>query len=241
MELRALLEAAAEDPAGDRQSLYAALLASPLHVRVPAATPFTVTNPQTGQSAVPAFLTAMEAEAFWREAVPGSNIAVEAISLQRLAGAVLTKGGLVIDPTGASLLIGRAELITLAAGEVPGEFAAWMREPARLGRQPAEVSERLRRSQVHVLVGKGEVGEAPRLYLLEKSEDGTLAVPCFSSPETLAQFAQVRRLFDGGETGYAAGIVSGDHCLQVAAGLGAYVLIDPEAPWETQLEPPLLM
>jgi hypothetical protein len=200
---------------------------------------YALTQPDTGLRAVPAFVTATGAEEFWAEAAPGRPVTgIAAMPFVALAAAARMVGSVVLEPAGDGVLLDRADLAQLALGELPGEFAAWLREMGRLGRTATESLSRLRRTQVHVITGKG-AGDEQRLYLLEKSEDGTIAVPCFSAAETLAQFAQVRGLFDGHHD-YAVAMVSGEHCLRVAAGLGAYVLVDPESPWETQLEPTLL-
>jgi hypothetical protein len=236
MELRGLLKAAAE-PGRDRRQVYAALLAADLYVRAPARTPLAVLQPDTGRRAVPAFLQQDEAERFWAQAT-AEPIPVERAPLVELARAALPVGSLVIDPGGIDFLLNRAELMHLSRAEIPGEFAAYLRDLGRLSRRPAEVAGRLRRTLVHVIAGPGPDGQ-PRLYLLEKSDDGTLAVPCFSSAESLAQFAEVRRLFEGHHN-LSVAMVEGGHVLQVASGMGAYVLIDPESPWETQLEPTFL-
>jgi hypothetical protein len=170
--------------------------------------------------------------------VPGRPVqGIAAVPFAALAAAARPVGSVVLDPAGDGVLLDRAELAQLAVGEIPGEFTAWLREMGRLARTATDTLGRLRRAQVHVITG-GQ-GDEQRLYLLEKSEDGTMAVPCFSAAATLAQFAEVRGLF-GGHHDYAIALVSGEHCLRVAAGLGAYVLLDPESPWETQLEPSLL-
>ena len=216
-----------------------ALLASQVFVRAPMERLFAVTQPDSGRRAVPAFRAEADGQAFWSRVAPGQPLELVAVDLPLLAAEAKRVGGLLVDPDGEALLLDRADLTMLAAGEVPGEFAAWLRGWGRLVHQPGEVLARLRRTHVHVITGRGPGDEAPRIYLLEKSEDGTLAVPCFSSPETLAQFAQVRRLFEG-QGGYAVALVDGPYCLRAAAGLGAYVIVDPESPWEIQLEPTLL-
>jgi hypothetical protein len=219
--------------------LYAALLASRLYVRAPLERLYAVTQPDNGRRALPAFLSEAEGRAFWGQVAPGHPVALAAVDFPQLAAEARKAGALLVDPAGAGLLLDRAELTLLAVGEIPGEFAAWLRGWGRLNHRPAEVLARLRRTYVHVLTGRARGQESPRIYLLEKSEDGTLAVPCFSSPETLAQFAQVRRFFEG-DSGYAVALVDGEYCLRAASGLGAYVLVDPESPWEVQLEPALL-
>lgn len=241
LDLRAELQAAAQPPGGDSRRLYAALLASQLYVRAPLARRYAVSQPDTGRRALPAFLTAGEGASFWSQVAPGQPVALEPVDFPALAAEARQVGGLLVDPAGFALLLDRSELMQLAAGEIPGEFAAWLRGWGRLKQQPAEVLSRLRRTYVHVLTGRarGEGDSAPRIYLLEKSEDGTVAVPCFTTPETLAQFAQVRRLFEG-DAGYAVALVDGEYVLRAANGLGAYLLIDPESPWETQLAPMML-
>lgn len=237
MDLRAELEALAQHPGRDRRQCYAALLGSSVYVRAPGPRLHLVTNPETGRRAVPAFLSTDEARAFWAQVTPGAPVALEEITFVALAGQARELGDVVIDPAEVNLVLTRAEVMQLAAGEIPGEFAAWMRQLDRLGRRPEEVMSRLRRAYVHVITGKGS-GDEQRLYLLEKSEDGTLAVPCFTSRETLTQFAEVRRLFEGYHD-HAVALVEGAHCLRVASGMGAYILVDPESPWETQVEPSL--
>ncbi len=238
MDLRAELDAVAQEPERDRRALYRALLTAQLYVRAPAAAMYAVAQPETGLRSVPAFLTADEAIWFWSMVIKGKDHEAEPTSLRELATGAARVGGLVLDPAGAAVVVDRADLLQLAAGEVPGELTAWLRDLGRLGREPSEIIGRLRRSHVHVITGKGPDQE-PRLYLLERSEDGTLAVPCFSSRETLLQFVQVRRLFEGHHDD-AVSLVDGAYCLRAASGMGAYVLIDPESPWETQLEPTLL-
>lgn len=215
------------------------LLASQLFVRAPAERLFAVTQPETGRRAVPAFRQEVEGLAFWARVAPGHSVELVAVDLPVLAAEAKRVGGLLVDPDGEGLLLDRADLTMLAAGEVPGEFATWLRGWGRLDHQPSEVLARLRRTHVHVITGHEPREESSRLYLLEKSEDGTLAVPCFSSAASLAQFAQVRRLFEG-QSSYAVALVDGPYCLRAAAGLGAYVVVDPESPWEVQLEPTLL-
>lgn len=238
MDLRAELARAAES--GNRRPLYPALLAATVYVRQPAGEPALLTRPDTGERALPAFVTAEDAAAFWAQATGGRTAAVEAAPFVAVAAAARGAGhAVVVDPAGAGLVLDRAELGALAAGELPGEFAAWLQQMGRMGRSSAEVTAHLRKVHVHVLTSRPEPGQAPRLYLLEKSQDGALAVPCFSSAQSLAQFVQVRRLAEQGG-GQVVALVSGEYCLQVAVGLGAYVLIDPESPWETQVEPSLL-
>lgn len=239
MDLRAELQAAAQRAGGDSRPLYAALLASQLYVRTPLERQYVVSQPETGRRALPAFLTAEEGRAFWQQVAPGQAVELAFVDFPVLAAEARRVGGLLVDPAGTGLLLDRSELTLLAAGEIPGEFASWLQGWGRLSHQPAEVLARLRRSHVHVLTSRAAGESEPRIYLLEKSEDGTLAVPCFSSPETLAQFAQVRRLSEGG-SGYAVALVEGEYCLRAASGLGAYLLVDPESPWEVQLEPTLL-
>jgi hypothetical protein len=237
MDLRAELAQVAEGR--ERRTLYPALLAATVYVRQPAHAPAALTRPDTGERAVPAFVTAADAARFWAEVSGGRPVAVEPVAFAALAAAARGVGRVVLDPAGAGVVLDRAELGALAVGEVPGELTDWLRQVGRLGRSSAEVTARLRKVHVHVLTTRNEPGQEPRLYLLEKSEDGTLAVPCFSSAQTLAQFAQVRRLAEqGGQQ--AVALVTGEHCLRVAAGMGAYVLFDPESPWETQIEPPLI-
>lgn len=239
MDLRAALQAAGSESGGEKRPLYAALLASRLFVRAPLERRYAVTQPQTGQRAVPAFLTAGEGEAFWHQVAPGLPVDLVEVDFPALAAEARQVGGLLVDPGETALLLDRGELTLLAAGEIPGEFAAWLRGWGRLGHEPTEVLSRLRRTYVHVITGRDRGEESPRIYLLEKSEDGTMAVPCFSSAETLAQFGQVRRLFEG-DASYAVALVDGEYCLRVAAGLGAYLLVDPESPWEVQIEPTLV-
>lgn len=239
MDLRAHLQAAARHTGGDSRPLYASLLASRLFIRAPLERLYAVTQPDTGRRALPAFVADEEAQAFWQQAAPGQPIETAAVDFPALAGEARKVGGLLVDPAGIGMLLDRAELTLLAKGEIPGEFAAWLRGWGRLNHQPADVLARLRRTCVHVITGRNQGESAPRIYLLEKSEDGTMAVPCFTSPETLAQFAQVRRLFEG-TTSYAVALVDGEYCLRAASGLGAYVLVDPESPWEVQLEPTLV-
>lgn len=236
MDLRAELRAAADDPQHDRRRLYRLLAQSTLHVRTPM-NRWVVTNPETGGRAVPVFLSSEEATRFWSLIGPEGTISVGAVSLPEVAEQAVGIGAVVVEPGDAGVVIDRGALKQLAAGEIPGEFAAWMRDLGQLGRHPDEVLARLKRTHVFVLTGRAE-GEDQRLYLLTKSEDGTTAVPCFSGRETIAQFSQVRRLFEGTQA-YGVALYRGDECLRVAASLGAYVLIDPESPWETQLEPPL--
>lgn len=239
MDLRPLLETYADVPGTrERRPLYTALLAATVFVRAPLAAGYALTRPDTGQRAVPAFLSADEARSFWLQVAPGHAIEVEAVPFVDMAAQSRKVGGAVLDPGGAGLLLDRAEVTQLASAEVPGDLSVWLSDLGRLGRRPAEVMERLKRAHVHVITGRGPNQES-RLYLLEKSDDGTLAVACFSSPETLAQFAEVRRLFEGHHD-YAVALVDGEYCLRAAAGLGAYILIDPESPWETQLEPTLM-
>lgn len=237
MDLRALLAAAADEGA-DRRTAFRHLLDSVLWVRRPAEGLLAVTSPETGQRAIPAFLAEQDARRFWQSLGAAPDMIAEPIAFRELAGAARGVGAVVLDPEGAGLLVTRSELLPLAAGTVPGEFGAWLSELGRLGRSPGEVEARLRRNHVHVIASKGAQGSEPRLYLLEKSQDGTMAVPCFSTAATLAQFVQVRRLFEG-EHGYAVAMLTGEQCLSIASALGAYVLIDPESPWETQLEPKL--
>lgn len=237
MDLRAQLEAARQS-SGDSRPLYGALLASQLYIRAPLERLYAVTQPETGRRALPAFLSEAGGEAFWAQVAPGQPVELVAVDFPLLAAEARRVGALLVDPLEAGLLVGRSELTQLAAGEIPGGFTAWLQGWSRVNHQPAEVLARLRKSHVHVITGRPEGDEAPRLYLLEKSEDGTLAVPCFSSPESLAQFAQVRRLFESGSH-YAVALVDGEYCLRAASGLGAYLLVDPESPWEIQLEPAL--
>ncbi len=222
--------------AEDRRPVYGALLAGVLYVREPVERLWAVSQPGTKNRALPAFLTPGEGEAFWSAAATGQPVTMTSMPFQQLADAARQVGGLLIDPAGVGLLLDRAELTQLAAGEIPGEFTAWLQGWGRLQERTGEVIARLRRSHVHVITGRS--GESQRLYLLERSDDGTVAVPCFSSAETLAQFARVRRLFDG-DPAYAVALVSGETCLRAASGLGAYLLLDPESPWELQVEPSL--
>jgi hypothetical protein len=238
MDLREELAAAAEDAARPRQPLYRALLAAEVWAAGPGVDAYALTQPETGRRAVPAFLTEEAARTFWAGAAPGRAVPLAQMRFAELAANARTVGAVVLDPAGAGVLLDRAELAQLAAEEVPGEFGDWLRAPDRLGRASAEVLARLRRAHVQVITGKAG-DEEQRLYMLEKSEDGTLAVACFSSPETLAQFAEIRRLSQK-DAGYGVALVTGEHCTRVAAGMGAYVLLDPESPWETQLEPTLL-
>jgi hypothetical protein len=220
--------------AGDRRSLYTTLLAANVHVaQDPGLPPLALTQRETGQRAVPAFLTLADAQAFWAGAAPGRTITVRQAPFVEVATAA---GGMLVDPADLAIELNRTELTYLSIGELPGEFAQWLQELGRLSRSTAEIARRLRQTYVYAMTGRGPTGEN-RLYLLEKSEDGTMAVACFSSPESLAQFADVRRLPDSGE--YQVAFLPGDKVLQTAGGLGAYVLIDPESPWETQLEPTL--
>jgi hypothetical protein len=227
MDLREALVAGGEE-------LYRQLLAATVWVRRPGEAGYhTVSRPDTGLRAVPAFVTEEEARAGWgAEAEPMAFVALAA-AVARPVGAV------VLDPLGSGVVLGRSELTFLANAEMPGAFSAWLREPGRLGRAPSAVVARLRRTHVHVITSRGGEGAEPQLFLLEKSQDGTLAVPCFAAPESLAQFAEVRRL-PGDGTDRAIGLLPGEQVLRVAAAMGAYVLIDPESPWETQVEPTLL-
>lgn len=238
MDLRAELTAVAQDPERSRRTAYAELLTVTLHVRGPQLLRYAVTDPGTGRRALPAFLNKEDAGRFWALAAPGAVVTLEAIGLRALAGEARQVGALVIDPAEINLVLDRAELLPLSAGQIPGRFAVWLQELGRLGRSAAEVIAQLRHAHVHVITGKAPDGDS-QFYLLEKSEDGTQAVPCFSSVQSLTQFAEVRRLFEGHHD-YAVALVDGAYCLQAAAGMGAYVLIDPESPWETQLEPTLL-
>lgn len=236
MDLRTALHHVSQDGTEQgRRQLYHALLGAELVVRGPDPERWAVSRPDGGRRAVPAFLTEAEARAFWERATPGQPIALE---WRPFLGLASEARAIVLDPLAAGVLLDRSELKQLAAGEIPGDFAAWMRDFARLQRLPAEVAARLKQAHLHVLTGPGPEGR-PQLYLLSKSDDGTTALPCFSSAETLAQFADVRRLREG-ETRYGAALYSGSDCLRIAAGLGAYVLVDPESPWETQIDPPLL-
>jgi hypothetical protein len=235
MDLRTEI-ALAQSEGYDRDALYAALLASTLYVRTPTST-FGVSQPDTGRLALPAFLEEAEAISFWAVATPEQQPTIVSMGFPAIAEAGRSVGALVIDPMAGGLLLDRAELTHLAAGEMPGAFTAWLRSLDRLARQSSEVITQLRGSHVHVITGRGADGEQ-RVYLLEKSEDGTQAVACFSSPATLAQFADVRRLFEGHHD-YAVGLVTGAQVMRMASGLGAYILIDPESPWETQVEPTL--
>lgn len=231
----------AEEPGGDRLALYRALVQGRLVLRGPDPARWTLQNPETGQRGLAAFLSRDEAERFWGSLTPGTSVELVELAGPGAASAALTVGNLVIQPHGPAITAGRAELRQLAEGEAPGDFAAWIRQWGRLERTPAEVVSRFRRAHVYVLSGQAADGAA-RLYLLEKSDDGTQAVPCFSDPGTLAQFAQVRRIATEG-TGagaYRVALYHGRECLRVAAGLGAFVLIDPESPWETQIDPPLI-
>lgn len=237
MELAAVLAAADPDSRADRSRVYAALLTAEVYVRAPADRTPAVTRPDTGQQAVPCFVSPEDAVAFWRQTAPGRPAPVAAVAFGALAGQALAVGAVVLDPLGAGLMIERADLVPLAAGEIPGAFAVYLQELSRLGREPREVLSRLRQAHVHVLTGQDPQG-GQRLHLLEKSEDGTIAVPCFSAPETLAQFGEVRRL--AGDQ-YGVALYSGAEVIRIAAGLGAYILVDPESPWETQLEPSLLL
>lgn len=237
MDIRAELAAAGESEL-ERRGLYAALPMADLYVRMPLGEQWPLTRPNGDGRALAAFLSAAQAEQFWQTAAPGPAVIVEKVPFSRLAEAARPVGGLLVDPPGAALLLDRAELTQLAAGQIPGDLTAWLQGVDRVARQPSEILARVRRAYLHVLTGQG-VGAAPRVYLLEKSEDGTQAVACFSSAATLAQFAAVRRLLQG-EQPYSAALVEGEFCLRAAAGLGAYLLVDPESPWETQLEPQLV-
>lgn len=221
----------------DRRALYTSLMSAHLFLRGPVEQPPAVTDPETGRRAVPVFFTEASARAFWQLVAPGTQVELVRSPFSPLAETGRRVGALVVEPSGENFVLDRGGLLQLSHGEIPGEFAAWLREPGRLGRAGSEVLARLRRSHVHVIAGKDAHGE-PRLYLLEKSEDGTPAVACFSSAESLAQFAQVRRLFEGHHD-YAVALIEGEQCIRAAGGMGAYLLIDPESPWETLIEPTL--
>lgn|GEM_PF-3933994 len=238
MSLRAELRLVGQGEAGDRRKLYGELLAATLYVRAPLERRWVVTQPGSDRRALPVFLTPEEGEAYWSALRPGELVRMAALPFMALAEEGRQVGGLLVDPEGASLLLERSELTHLAAGEIPGEFTAWLRGWGRLQDRTPEVMARLRRGHVYVISGRN--GEGQRLYLLERSDDGSMAVPCFSSAETLAQFAEVRRLFAEGGRGYAVALVEGEYCLRAASGLGAYLLLDPESPWELQIEPTLL-
>ncbi len=214
------------------------LLGATLYMRGPELRAWAVSHPESGRRALAAFLTAGAAAAFWTQATPGRPAEIVGVSMPDLAAEAAAVGSLVVDPLGTGLVLERADLMLLARGEVPGEFSAWLRDLGRLGRQPAEVKARLRGAHVHVITGKAEQNEY-RLYLLGKSDDGSLAVPCFSAAETLAQFVEVRRLREEGRP-IGVAVYAGAEVLRIAAGMGAVVLIDPESPWETHLEPDLL-
>jgi hypothetical protein len=236
MNLRAFLTEAAH-PDGDRAPLYGELFQCQVYVRVPDLSRWTLERPDDGVRALAAFLSAAEATDFWQRVAPGQVVQVAPIAFVKLAAEAARTGSLVLDPGGVGLVLSKGELSLLAVGEIPGELAQWLRQPERLGRTAGEVLSRVRRAHLFTLVGQAPGGEQ-RLYLLEKSEDATLAVPCFSSLDALAQFASVRRLFEG-EQVYATALLPGERCVRTASGLGAYLLIDPESPWEEQLEPGL--
>lgn len=234
----------AEEPDRDHLALYRAVLKVRLALRGPDPAQWTLQNAETGQRALPAFLSRAEAERFWDALTPGSPVELIELAGPAAAAAALPVGNLVLQPQGPAVMVGRAELMQLAEGEAPGDFSAWIRQWSRLERTPAEVLSRLRRAHLYVLTGQAADGAA-RLYLLEKSDDGTQALPCFSDPGTLAQFAQVRRIatesgVGTGSGAYRVALYQGRECLRVAAGLGAFLLIDPESPWETQVDPPLI-
>lgn len=238
MDLNAELQAVMDNPERSRRHLFRALLSAPLYVRGPQIGAWAVVHPGSGQRAVPAFLTAEAAAHFWQQALPDEPH-VQTYPLRDIAQHAVPIGGLVLEPERGGLLLDRADLRQLAVGQVPGEFGAWMRDMGRLGSLPEEVMAELRRSLVHVITGPDESG-AQRVYLLAKStDDGTRAVPCFSSPETLAQFAEIRRLFTDDQR-YAVAMQSGEECIRTAVEIGASLIIDPESAWETTLEPTLL-
>lgn len=244
MDLTRELALAAEDPDRDRLALFRALLQAGLLLRGPDPAQWALQNPESGERGLPAFLTRGEAERFWGRLTPDSKVELLELSAPAAAAAALVAGNLILEPEGPAVALRRAELRQLAAGEAPGEFSAWLRQWGRLERTPAEVVSRLRRAHVYVLTGQAPDG-AERIYLLEKSEDGSQAVPCFSDLGTLTQFAQIRRIATEAGAGAGAGayrvaLYPGHQSLRVAAGLGAYVLIDPESPWETQIDPPLI-
>jgi hypothetical protein len=238
MNLHDLLLAAANQPETKRMALMTALLESNLFARIPAPASWSLTRPGAGQRAVPAFLTYKATEEFWHKVPTGKPLEIAELPFALLAAEALPVGGIVLDPMGADVTIERGELRLLLNHEVPGAFTAWMRGLDRLGRTGLEVMARLRSSHLYTLAGKDADGRQ-RLYLLSKSEDGTQAVACFTSPETLAQFAAVRRLGES-DQGYGVAIYRGEELVQIAQQMGAFLLLDPESPWETQLEPPLL-
>lgn len=238
MDLQAELRAVLENPARNRRTLLRELLTASLYVRGPQGAPWAVVQPETDQRALPAFLSAEAARRFWvQSGVAHPTVETQPITeLARLAAQV---GGLVLEPEQGGLLLDRSDLRQLAVGQVPGEFSAWMRDVSRLGSLPADVMAELRRAHVYVITGPDETG-AQRLYLLAKSsDDGARAVACFSSPEMLAQFAEVRQLFTGNQR-YAVALQSGEETIRTAVEIGASLILDPESAWETTLEPTLI-
>ncbi len=238
MNLHDLLLAAAEQPETKRMALMAALIDATLYARIPAPGSWALTRPGVGQRAVPVFLTQAEADLFWRQIPTGKPLEIAELPFGLLAAEALSVGGLVLDPAGADVLIERGELRLLLNQEIPGQFTAWMQGLDRLGRNEFDVMSRLRRSHLYTLAGK-DGDDQLRLYLLSKSEDGSQAIACFTSPATLAQFAAVRQLGES-DQGYGVAVYQGEELVQIAQQMGVWLLVDPESPWETQLEPPLL-
>jgi len=238
MNLNDRLQAAADQPETQRLSLMAALLGASLFARIPAPGSWALSRPGAGQRAVPAFTTHQAAEEFWGKIPTPQPLEIAELPFGLLAAEALAVGGLVLDPLGADVVVERGELRLLLNHEVPGAFTAWMQGLDRLGRASDDVMARLRGSHLYTLAGK-DPEDRQRLLLLSKSDDGTQAVACFTSAETLAQFAAVRRLGES-DQGYGVAMYQGDELVQIAQQMGAYLLLDPESPWETQLEPPLL-
>lgn len=238
MNLHDLLSAAANQPETKRMALMTALLDATLFARIPAPASWALTRPGTGQRAVPAFVTKEETEEFWGKIPTGKSLEIAELPFGLLAAEALTVGGLVLDPMGTDITIERGELRLLIHGEIPGAFTDWMQGLDRLGRHSLDVMARLRSSHLYTLAGK-DADDRDRLYLLSKSDDGTQAVACFTSSETLAQFAAVRRIGESVQP-YGVALYKGEELVQIAQAMGAYLLLDPESPWETQLEPPLL-
>lgn len=239
MDIDAEIQDALENPDKNRRWLYKALLSTPIHVRGPAPAAWAVTRPDTGEKAVPAFLSTDAAARFWSAISHHPPVQIHQVAFADLAELAAPVGNVVLEPIKGGLVIPRADLRQLAVGQIPGEFAAWLRGLGRLQTLPREMMDQLRQAQVHVITGQDSEG-GHRLYLLSKSADGgSQAVACFSSPETLTQFASVRRLFDG-TTRYGVALYSGKDCIRIAAEIGASIIIDPESAWETQLEPGLI-
>jgi hypothetical protein len=222
---------------GDRRPLYRALLGAQFWLRAPEPVRFALSN---GEMRVLALFSDEQAcLSFWQGIDPGRPVQAVPYPFQEAARLAQQVGGAVIEPghpaAPAGLLIPPVDLALLAAGEVPGELTAWLASSERIGRNPGELVQRLRESLVWGLVGPGPEGE-PRLYLLAKSDDGTMAVPVFSGPEALASFREVRRLGDE----FRATLLEGARAVRIAREMGAVLLADPESPWEAEVEPTYL-